>query len=214
MIQRVSSYVPLFTSAKVSLKHWESLLPTSLLRRPFCRLQQVGEAGASVVIKIWPVPGWWHVFKLPKGSPKTSTTIRIHPEASATSSFPGASYHPEGIFDPEPHFTILRPLPLLYIYHSKVLTSSGTSPLRGSPCFEDFSYELYPRQLGVSRVRVWSKLLTETQTELNRTTLVRSGFGFGFRNSNPTESNQISHPYISPHPNSDLLNHVVHHKNW
>jgi len=64
---------------------------------------------------------------------KTSTHLRVHPEASATSSLLGAAFYPEDILDMEPHSAILRPLPL------EVLTSSGSLLLRDPPYSEGSS---------------------------------------------------------------------------
>jgi len=56
-----------------------------------------------------PAPRWWHMFKLP--NPETSTTLRVHSEASATFSLSGAILHPEDIFNLKSHSATLRPLP-------------------------------------------------------------------------------------------------------
>jgi len=41
---------------------------------------------ASVVVKIWSRPRWWHVSKLPRTSTKKFMTLRVHPGVSTTSS--------------------------------------------------------------------------------------------------------------------------------
>jgi len=65
-----------------------------------------------------------HVSKLLRDFFKTSTTLTVHLEGSTTSSLPGSAHHPENIFD-RGHIPSFR-----YLYHSKVLNSSGSSPLR------------------------------------------------------------------------------------
>ena len=81
------------------------------------------------------------MFKLPKGSPDISTILRVHAEASATFSHPGAILHPKNVSDSELHSAVPRPLPLWDLYHSEALTSSGSSPLRDPPRFEDLCCE-------------------------------------------------------------------------
>jgi len=143
MIRRDSSHAPLSTSAKVSLKALRFppplCSPTSLPQAPtsgeaggICNGQNLTSTRMMTIAQT--------TEEFPQG-PKTSTTRRIQPEASAASSFPGAALRPEDISDPEPHSTILRPLPLRCLYHSKVLTISRSSPLRDPLHSEDFNSE-------------------------------------------------------------------------
>ena len=46
---------------------------SSLPQLLFRRLQQAEKRGASVVIKIWPSSGWWHLSQFSRASPEKST---------------------------------------------------------------------------------------------------------------------------------------------
>jgi len=59
-------------------------------------------------------------------SPKTSTILRIHLEATSTSGLPITAFHPEDISDSEPHFFISRPLPLWSPHLLKVSSTTRT----------------------------------------------------------------------------------------
>jgi len=64
------------------------------------------------------------MFKLPRGVPQTSTTIRVHLEASVTSSLPGAVLQPEYIPDSELHADTPKSSPPHGLLHSETLSAS------------------------------------------------------------------------------------------
>ena len=74
-------------------------------------------------------------LELPRASPEIFTTLRIDPEVSVTSDLSETILYPEDISSPEPHSTAPK------LFHSEVITFSGSSPLRDTRHSKGFNSE-------------------------------------------------------------------------